>query len=101
MGFALPFPAICQAHGLPVPVAEFRFAPPRRWRFDWVWLEQRLAVEIQGGLYTRGRHTRGPALVNEYAKLNAAVIAGWRVLLVTPAQVRSGEACELVKRAMG
>jgi hypothetical protein len=32
--------------GLPDPVEEYRFAPPRRWRFDLAWPERMLAVEV-------------------------------------------------------
>lgn len=99
------------AYGLPEPVPELRFASPRRWRFDWAWILKsqypkrlcsiHVALEIQGGLHTHGRHTRGAALVKEYEKLNTAQLMGWKVLLVTPQQVKSGEAFELVKQALG
>jgi hypothetical protein len=57
-------------------------------------------MEIQGGLFVAGRHVRGAALLEEYTKLNEAQILGYVVLLVTPAQVESGEAFSLVKRAL-
>ena len=95
------FAALCKAHGLPEPVPEFRFNNERRWRFDWCWPAHFLALEIQGGIWTRGRHTRGAALLKEYEKLNAAAIAGYRVLFVQPAQVESGYVFELVKLALG
>lgn len=95
------FVEMARSWGLPEPVPEYRFKPPRQWRFDWAWLSARVAVEIQGGLFSAGRHVRGAALLAEYEKLDEAVIAGWRVLLVTPAQVKSGEVFALVKRAIG
>lgn len=95
------FKAAAKAHGLYVPTPEFEFCPDRKWRFDWCWIANGVALEIQGGLFTKGRHTRGAALVNEYEKINEAQIMGYKVLLVTPQQVESGEAFELVKRAVG
>jgi hypothetical protein len=89
----------CRAFGLPEPVPEYRFAPPRRWRFDWLF-DGWLAVEIQGGLFTRGRHVRGAALKREYRKLNEAAIAGFTVLLVTPDDVKDGGAFALVSRCL-
>lgn len=74
----------CRASGLPEPEQEVRFAPPRRWRFDHCWSTQRVALEVQGGLFVRGRHARGPALLKEHEKLNAAAAAGFRVLFATP-----------------
>ena len=75
---------------------EYRFHPKRRWRLDFAWPVHKLAVEIQGGIFTRGRHTRGAALTREYEKLNAAQLLGWTVLLVTGAQVESGDAADVV-----
>ena len=85
------FTAWLAGHGLPIPVAEYRFAPPRRWRFDYAWLEQKVALEEQGSLFTGGRHTRGAALLHEHEKLNAASVHGFRVLFCTPQNIRSAE----------
>ncbi len=94
------FVAVCKAHGLPAPTPEYRFAPPRRWRFDWAFIEPKLAVEIQGGTFSGGRHTRGGALRKEYEKLNAAACLGWRVLMLLPEQVKSGAAFEIIGSAL-
>lgn len=82
--------AICRQHGWPTPDTEVRFAPPRRWRFDFAWPAQKVAVEINGGLYTAGRHSRGAGQIKDFEKLNAAQIQGWKVLQVTPRQVTDG-----------
>lgn len=62
--------------------AEYRFHPKRRWRFDFAWPDSRLAVEVQGGTFSRRRsgHSSGMGLQNDYDKLNAAAVLGWRVL---------------------
>lgn len=90
----------CRAAGLPAPRFEYRFDDTRKWRFDICFPESRVAVEVQGGLFSGGRHVRGAALLREYEKLNAAAIAGWCVLLVTPTQVEDGECLELVRAAL-
>ena len=94
------FPAVCRAAGLPEPVPELCFAAPRRWRFDWAWPELKLALEVQGGLFVNGRHSRGAALLKEHEKLNAAAVAGWRILYCTPATLLT-EGPELVRRCLG
>jgi len=99
-GGGVMFPALCRAHALPEPVAEYRFAPPRRWRFDWCWVDQKLALEVQGGIFTRGRHTRGPALLKEFEKLNAAARLGYRVMFTTPSQLASPEMFEAIREAL-
>lgn len=78
------------------PQREYRFAPPRMWRFDFAWPEQRFAVEIEGGVWTNGRHTRGSGFVADTEKYNAAALAGWKVLRFTEKSVRDGSAVELV-----
>jgi hypothetical protein len=97
----LSFDRLCQAAGLPTPVPEYRFAVPRRWRFDWAWPGSRVALEVQGGLFTGGRHSRGPALRKEHEKLNRAAALGWRVCFVVPAQVDNGEAVLIIEQVLG
>ena len=70
---------------------EVRFHPTRRWRFDFVILplERRIALEVEGGLYVSGRHTRGKGFEGDLEKYNQAVLAGWRVLRYSPKQITS------------
>jgi hypothetical protein len=79
--------ALCKADQLPAPVFELRFAPPRRWRLDVAWEAEKVALEIQGGIYVAGRHTRGAALEREMEKLNALAAMGWRVCFTTPRRI--------------
>ena len=80
-----------QLAGLPAWVTEHRFHPTRRWRFDYCWPELKIAVEVHGGTYTNGRHTRGLGFTGDREKMNEAAIYGWTVLEVTTAHVRSGQ----------
>jgi very-short-patch-repair endonuclease len=61
-------------------VTEYRFAHPRRWRFDIAIPNERIAIELEGGVFTGGRHTRGTGYLNDMEKYNAATALGWRVL---------------------
>jgi hypothetical protein len=92
----------CRFSQLPIPVAEFRFHPIRKWRFDWAFVPQKLAVEVNGGAFAAagGRHTRGAGFRSDAEKLAEAAILGWRVIPVLPEQIRSGLALELVRRAL-
>lgn len=80
-------PDICRAAGLPVPLMEYRFAPPRRWRFDYCWPEQFVAVEVEGGVFAGGRHTRGAGYRADLQKYNTATLMGYRVLRYLPEQL--------------
>lgn len=86
----------------PFGVTEHRFHPVRDWRFDVAWPEQKVAVELHGGTWSRGRHVRPTGIQGDCHKLNSAVIRGWRVLVYTsddlskrPADVVR-EVCELL-----
>lgn len=98
----LSFPLLCRASGLPEPVAEHRFAPPRRWRFDWAFVEQRIAVEVEGGVFMKGggRHTRGAGFRNDVEKYGEAAALGWRVFRVLPEQLISPMVVNWLVRAM-
>ncbi len=93
------FAGLCVAQGLPEPVAEFRFHPVRKWRFDFLF-EPMVALEVDGAVWTNGRHTRGKGYIADMEKLNEAVLMGYTVLRATPQMVESGEAFALVKRAL-
>lgn len=73
-----------KSQGLPEPTLEFRFCESRRWRFDFSWLPQMVALEVEGGVWSRGRHGRGSGIVKDIEKYNAASVAGWTVLRVLP-----------------
>lgn len=95
-----PVLELCAAAGLPEPVPEYVFARPRKWRFDYCWPLQRLALEIEGGLWVNGRHSRGSGAIADLEKYSEAAILGWRVLYATPEEVRSGVAIDRVRRAL-
>jgi very-short-patch-repair endonuclease len=79
---------------------EYRFAPPRRWRADFAILPQRILIEIEGGVWSGGRHTRGWGFENDCEKYNCAALLGWKVLRYSTAMVISGEAIAQIAEAL-
>lgn len=65
---------------LPSPQREYKFHPDRKWRFDFAWPLQKVAVEIQGGSFISGKHSRGTQQHKDYEKYNNAALLGWRIL---------------------
>lgn len=98
MGIA--FNLQCRALLMPEPVAEYRFEPKRRWRLDWAWPDRKVALEVEGGVWIRGRHSRGAGMVKDMEKYNALAVAGWRLLRVTPQMVDNGEAALVAAKAL-
>ena len=81
------FERLLRSVGLPAPVREHRFHPVRRWRFDYAWIDHKVALEVEGGVWTGGHHTRGVGFLGDVEKYNAAVLAGWRVVRVVPGKL--------------
>ena len=82
-------------------VSEYRFDPVRRWRLDFAFPDLKLAIEIDGGIWTQGRHTRGAGYEKDLEKHNALTLAGWRLLRFSGKAVKSGEALKTVQNALG
>lgn len=80
----------------PDVVAEYRFHPVRRWRFDWALPDSKIAFEFEGGAFTGGRHTRGAGFSADCEKSNIAQLMGWRVFRFTAAHVK-GHAKEILE----
>jgi hypothetical protein len=91
--------ALAQA-GIPAPVAEYKFHPVRRWRFDFCWLEQKVYLEINGGIFILGRHSRGPALLKEWEKIAAATAMGFRPLFCQPSDCAKAATIDAIKAAL-
>lgn len=88
--------------GLPAPETEVQFHAKRKWRLDYAWPAQQIAVEYQGGIYNAGRtgHSSVMGLSRDYEKFTEATLHGWRVILITAGSVRTGKAVEWVRRAL-
>lgn len=80
---------------------EYRFHSTRRWKFDLALPGYRLAIEIEGGAFVGGRHTRGVGFEKDCHKYAQAMILGWRVLRVTPGMVTNGKAIGYVEKLVG
>ena len=82
-------------------VAELRFAPPRRWRFDFADPVTRTAIEIEGGVWARGRHNRAAGFLADAEKYGTAARLGWQVLRIPgPALDDPAAVVGLVRRVL-
>jgi hypothetical protein len=95
---------------------EYQFHSERKWRADfaliapmtvrlgsglhWTYSAGKLLIEIDGGSWVAGRHTRGSGFEKDAEKLNAAAELGYRVLRYTPRMIESGEALEQIRRLL-
>lgn len=73
-----------------------RAAGPSIWRTQ----TPRIALEVEGGIWIQGRHTRGLGFENDLRKYNAAVLDGWLLLRVSYGMIGNGEALIVIHQAL-
>lgn len=94
------FLAMLDSLSAPEPVQEYRFHVERLWRFDFCWPEHKVALEVEGGVWKRGRHNRPKGFIADCEKYNAAAADGWRVFRYPTEQVSSGRAAQEVAEVL-
>lgn len=96
------FQADCQKFGLPIPIPEYKFHPERKWRIDFYFEAgcKRVALEVEGGAWTSGRHTRGSGYVKDVEKYNALTLAGIYLLRTFPSELHKKETMAMVLEAL-
>lgn len=80
---------------------EFYFHPDRKWRADFHLIDKKILVEIEGGIWSGGRHTRGKGYLGDMEKYNAATMMGFQVIRFSTDQVKSGHAIQQLEKMVG
>jgi len=75
---------------------EHTFLKGRRFRFDFAWPQHMIAVEIEGGTWTQGRHVTGTGFAKDCEKYNLATLSGWRVYRFTTQMVEDRSAIKFM-----
>ncbi|WP_151833584.1 DUF559 domain-containing protein [Acinetobacter ursingii] len=76
---------------------EYKFHPERKWRADFLITGTKILVEVEGGIWSGGRHTRGKGFIADMEKYNAAAVMGFKVLRFSTEQVKSGLAIKQIE----
>ncbi|MCO8092659.1 DUF559 domain-containing protein [Acinetobacter lwoffii] len=80
---------------------EFEFHPKRKWRADFHLVGKKILVEVEGAIWSGGRHTRGKGYIGDMKKYNAATMMGFQVLRFSTDQVKSGHAIQQIEKMVG
>lgn len=86
--------------GLVKPEREYKFHSTRRWRFDFAWPDSMVAVEVEGAIFTGGRHSRGAGMLKDMEKYNTAATMGWTVLRVAKPHLKDGSALRWIEEIL-
>lgn len=79
---------------------EFQFNSERKWRADFHLVDTKILIEVEGGIWTNGRHTRGKGYIADMEKYNSAAVLGYSVYRYSTEQVKSGKAIEEIRQLM-
>lgn len=80
-------------------VREHRFCE-RMWRFDYAIPSLKIAIEVEGGVWTGGRHTRPQGFIGDMEKYNRATAMGWKVLRFMPERLLAASTLDLIKMSI-
>jgi very-short-patch-repair endonuclease len=95
------FLAYLESHGISAPHPEFRFVPGRKFRADYAWPDERLLLEIDGGIYGgKGGHSSISGILRDMEKGNLASVHGYRVLRFTPDQLYEDRTLEMIRQCL-
>ena len=89
----------CKAYNL-APEREYAFEPDEKYRADFAWPHHKVLVEIEGGTRINGRHNRHDGFERDARKYNLAALHEWLVFRFTSEMVTSGEAIDVVRKAL-
>ena len=81
-------------------IKEYKFHPTRRWRFDYAVPVHKIALEVEGGVWTGGRHTSPKGFLGDIEKYNTATLMGWRVFRTTPEGLYKQSTINMIKEAI-
>ena len=80
---------------------EFKFCQDRKWRADFHLVDKMILIEVEGGIWSGGRHTRAKGYLGDMEKYNSAQELGYSVYRYSTEQVKSGKAIEDIRRLVG
>lgn len=98
--------AFFESHKVALPQPEWQFDAERLYRFDFAWPEQKVALEVEGGIFgygkdkKKGAHGSVTGILRDMAKYNLAATNGWRIIRVIPNKLMTMDTIYLIKKAL-
>lgn len=82
------------------PEIEYCWCFGRKFRADFAWPENKLMLEVEGGIWNAGKHGRGSGVKKDMEKATVAARNGWRMIRVTPDELCMAETAEAIRDAL-
>lgn len=97
-----PFKSFIEMH-LKIEVwSEYYFSPDRGFRIDFALPDYKIAIEIDGGIWMRGKsgHSSGSGIKRDQEKTTLLSSLGWSVLRFEPNEAMSLRTLEIIKNTI-
>lgn len=89
------------AKGYPMPEREYRWMPSRKYRGDFVWLNEKVIVEIQGGGAVRGAHHSLKGYSSDCTRQAEAILQGYLMIYFDTLLMKNPKRCvEVTKKVL-
>jgi hypothetical protein len=76
---------------------EFQFDEDRKWRADYKVVDKMVLIELEGGVYSGGRHTRAQGFIEDCMKYNKAAMLGYTVYRIPTGCATDNYVGEIIK----
>lgn len=77
---------------------EYLFHPQRKFRFDFAFVREKVAVEVEGGLNSpRSAHRSFYGTRRDIFKGNQAIMLGWTVLRLSDVEIKNGSGSRMLE----
>ena len=96
----LTFMRLLDVNFIPRPEREFRFHPVRKFKFDYAFKEYKVALELEGGVFTKQAHGSVTGVLRDIEKYSLAASLGWRIVRCIPSKLNTSKTIQLIKDAL-
>lgn len=87
--------------GLQGLTAEHQFMTTRKFRYDFAFVEHKVAIDYEGGIFAaEASHSSISGILRDIEKHTEAQLHGWIVIRCTAKTVENGQALRFIKRAL-
>jgi very-short-patch-repair endonuclease len=92
--------AFFRSYKIQDPEYEYKFHPSRKWKFDIAFINHKIAIEVDGGIWIMGGHNRGAQIKKDWEKRNTATSMGWKIFYCEPKDLCTQSMADFILKAI-
>lgn len=82
--------------GYPAPLRQQQIIEGRRYKADFYWPQHKMVLEVEGGIWTGGRHVRPQGFLGDMEKYNLYAYHGYVLYRCAPQHLHDGTLDEIL-----